>query len=62
MDEILESLTLHEVPDALRFVDVMQRGERMSRAEADEWLVKIDAWCRFRLRVKPRRRSTELFG
>ena len=31
----------------------------MDAERADEWRVKIEAWCRFRLRVKPRRRLVQ---
>ena len=41
MDEILDLLSLNEVADALRFVEVMERGRHMSVAEVDEWRRRI---------------------
>ena len=37
MDDILELLTPEEIPDALRFVDVMERAGHMDAQEAEEW-------------------------
>ena len=49
MDATLDLLTPDEVADALRFVAVMERGQHMTRAEADEWRRRIVATGRFRL-------------
>ena len=47
IDAVLDLLTPDEVADALRFVEVMQRGEHMSQTEADEWRRRILARQRF---------------
>ena len=47
LDEILDLLTHDEVADALRFVEAMERGRHMGRAEADEWRRRIIARQRF---------------
>ncbi len=46
----LDLLTPGEVHDCLRFVDVMERGQHMSRAEADEWRRRMGAWNRLGVR------------
>jgi len=49
----LDLLTPDEIPHALRFVDVMERAGHMDAGEAGEWRRRIQAWCRFRLRMVP---------
>jgi hypothetical protein len=49
---VLDLLTADEVRDCLRFVEVMERGQPMIHAEADEWRRRIVARRRFRLTVK----------
>ena len=46
MDSTLDLLTPDEVADALRFVEVCERGQHMPQAEADEWR-RIGAWQGF---------------
>jgi hypothetical protein len=43
MERTLDLLTLEEVQDCLRFVEVMERGQNMSQVEADEWRRRIVA-------------------
>ena len=52
MDATLDLLTPDEVADALRFLEVMEHGQHMSQAEADEWRRRTVAWSRFRLAVE----------
>ena len=40
-DAILALMQPDEVPDALRFVAVLERGGRMGLEEADEWRRRI---------------------
>jgi len=60
MDNFAATLALlrpEEIPDALYFVDLMERAGHMDAEEAAEWRRRIQAWCRFRLRLKPVRAS-----
>jgi len=34
-------------------VDVLERAGHMDAGEAGEWRRRIEAWCRFRLRMVP---------
>jgi hypothetical protein len=47
MEQILDLMTVDEIQDALRFVEVMERGGNLDRAEADEWGPRIIARQRF---------------
>jgi len=49
----LELMTPDEIPHAIRLVDVMERAGHMDAGEAAEWRRRIEAWCRFRLRMVP---------
>jgi len=49
----LELLTPDELPHAARLVDVLERAGHMDAGEAGEWRRRIEAWCRFRLRMVP---------
>jgi len=53
----LELMTPDEIPHAVRLVDVMERAGHMDADEAGEWRRRIEAWCRFRLRMVPPKAS-----
>jgi len=53
----LELLTPDGIPHAVRLVDVLERAGHMDAGEAGEWRRRIQAWCRFRLRVVPAKAS-----
>jgi hypothetical protein len=56
----LELLRPEEIPDALYFVDLMELVGHMDAAEAGEWRRRIQAWCRFGLRIKPAKANWRL--
>jgi hypothetical protein len=47
-DNVLSTLTLDELADVLRFVDVSEHSGRMTHRTAEEWRHRLEAWTAFR--------------
>lgn len=47
-DTVLATLTLDELQDVLRFIEVSEHAGRMSRKTAKDWRVRVEAWSHFR--------------
>jgi hypothetical protein len=47
-DSVLATLTLDELQDVLRFVEVSESNGHMSPRTADEWRNRVHAWSMFR--------------
>jgi len=47
-DNVLATLTLNELADVLRFVEVSEDSGRMTHRTAEEWRHRLQAWTAFR--------------
>jgi hypothetical protein len=47
-DNVLATLTLDELADVMRFIEVSEHAGRMTHRTAEEWRNRIAAWTAFR--------------